>query len=153
MLSRFGRIIVRLRRLLGLYDHRFSDDLRWVMATAHRYAVTSGSPSVTTAHVLAAIATHPKGRSLLGENAANIQSAASGGQAEHPTPLPAKGRLPLQPDVKSLVQESLKAMPAAGWKRLEVENFYSVLIGLPDSSAAPVLQKFGIIPPGGSAAG
>jgi ATP-dependent Clp protease ATP-binding subunit ClpA len=136
-----------------LYDHRFSDDLRWVMATAHRYAVTSGSPSLTTAHVLAAIATHPKGPSLLGHDAANIQSEASGGQAEHPTPIPPRGRLALQPDVKSLVQGSLMAMRAAGWTRLEIENVYSVLIGMRDSSAAPVLQKFGIIPPGGSGAG
>jgi hypothetical protein len=108
---------------------------------------------LTNSHVLAAIATHPKGRSLLGDKAANVQSEASGGQAAQPTPLPAKGRLPLHPEVKSLTQESLKAMRAAGWKRLDVENFYGVLVRLKNSSAAPVLQKFGIIPPGGSAAG
>ena len=104
MYPRWKLILWRLRRRLGLYDHRFSDDLRWVMAIAHRYAVASGSPSVTTAHVLAAIATHPKGQSLLGDKTANIQNEASGGQAETPTPIPAKGRLPLHRDVKSLVQ-------------------------------------------------
>jgi ATP-dependent Clp protease ATP-binding subunit ClpA len=151
MLSQSRRIFWRLRRFFGWFDHRFSDDLRWLMAKAHRFAVTSGSSTVTTSHVLAAIAMHPTGRALLGSHAERILSEASG-KAEQPTPIPPKGRLPLQPDVKRLVQESLIAMKAGGWERIEVEHFFAVLVALQDSSAAPLLRKFGLMPPGGSAA-
>ena len=62
-----------IRRMFRRGDPRFSDDLRWVMAKAHRFAVASGAPALTTAHVIAALARHPKGQAALGARAALVR--------------------------------------------------------------------------------
>src|SRR5262245_17115505 len=92
---------------------RFSENARWAMGYSHRLAVSRGCPTLTTMHLLAAIASHYDGDVLLKGSAAAIRKDVLGSMPpEEPIAIAGKDKhLPAEPALKTLI----KAVTEAAW--------------------------------------
>jgi ATP-dependent Clp protease ATP-binding subunit ClpA len=145
------------RRIFGPFPARFSDDVRAVTAYSQTLAVKCGAPKISTAHMLAAVARHPKGDQILAGHAKGVFLTVCGEKpSETPTPIPPKGRLESEEEFKALIQrlakDALSAPKRSVARTIELHDIVRVLASMPQSKAYPVLKQFGLAP-GESAAG
>jgi len=150
MLSFFWRIFRPL-------PARFSDDVRAVTGYSQTLAVKCGAPKINTAHMLAAVARHPRGDQVLAGRAKVVFLSVCGEKpSETPTPIPPKGRLESEEEFKAVLQrlakDALDAPKHSVARTIELTDVVRVLGSMPQSKAYPVLKQFGLAP-GKSAAG
>jgi hypothetical protein len=132
--------------LLDTRPVRFSHQVHWVAGYAHIVALGRGDRAISTLHVLAGVAQHPKGDSLLAGHAKAIARELC---IERKTPGFAGVKdLPTQPDFKQLIQtltECASAAPERSRSRsIRLSDVVRALGAMPESAAFPVLKKYGL---------
>jgi hypothetical protein len=147
-----------LRSMFGKHPARFSDDVRAVTGYSQHLAVACGAPKINSAHLLAAVAKHPKGDEILAGRAKEIFVAVCGNQpASMPTPIPPNSRLESEDEFKHVIRALAKnalGVPKRSRERsIELEDVVRALSVMPDSRGYAILQRFGLAPSGGAAAG
>ena len=147
-----------IRKIFGSSPARFSDDVRAVTGYSQSLAVACGATRIDSAHLLAAVARHPRGDEVLAGHAKEIFGAVCGDKrVATPTPIPPKGRLESEDEFKQVIQALAKnalAAPKRSRERaIELEDVVRTLSAMPESRAYAVLQRFGLASSGGAAAG
>jgi hypothetical protein len=129
---------------------RISNDVRAAVGYSNSLAIACGAERINTAHLLAAVASHPDGNTLLSGKATDVFTAVMG-DVPRPAMQAADRRLESEDEFKKLIQSmtlEVIATPARKPSRLvELSDIVGTALKMPDCAAYEVLQRCGFVGP------
>jgi hypothetical protein len=126
---------------------RFSDDLRWVIANLKTVANSCGASAITSVHLLAAIAKHPRACQIFGLRAPEVLAAVYGDRLD---PNPVHREIDMDPELRTVIRGTINCWLNAKQRRspqiIEVDDVLDFVRTIPDSAAYRILEGLGMVP-------